>query len=1238
MFLLNIFVSVLTSFSFPIPFIFFFLLFSFYVFTLLHHSQLLTTSVPAFETVDQTKMKLIIALCLMCISYVAANFDCKSMSLELIQTCASCGKFAYGQNVETRDEYFENGKPERMKNCQECKDYMKCMYEAIEQVKVVVLSQALTFEGITAKQINTPETKNKIANELRKQLKIVLPAILEITSIKDRKNKDTTTKAKAEETEKTEQVVTLLQIRNRGSSPSELSFGVDINYEVIVPEGKEANKYQTRIADITTKQQGENNEAEGVRNTGITKVIAKAANLEEDIIIMSASEVQTKDITLHTTFESYVEDMALKVDDETNEKPDLSLLGSFKQMIANMAKDSSTLDFEDMAKDVELPSSFFSDYRDAGNDANGAEPASLMSLTGGNEILKPLNDAMKETVDAVRNAAKNIVTGGRDAKQLLKDLNVMPKMTSIIKDSISGNSQMKGLLELALDTSPLTKIYEELEIKKLRDIIQSRFMKVIGDDTFKEEEKVEGNLMKAITDFLSVEKATRVGNKALAVLTKAMFGGGDTSAPATGTGSSMIELEASKACTCKNRNFDPVVTDGKCECVAKNPAIAITFGLSLDVLKLTREQKISLEKEIGGRIELAAGFGLGITMVIPLNCAKVKKGRAYDPEKDDICKKKDQGQIVQDVYFVFAAGNGVGVGFTMQQFKTIVEHFSFTFLGNGKSTKASEECRTDDNKKGPLKIFESFAADFAVGMMFDHTESTGGGWGIDIGNPFGNVLPEECTGNVGNVCKTLNALTPMIPSKVSIGLEDGCNTASDGSRLGVKVNWGGDKMFNKKVDGKRPDIDGFNIHWDLDFTAVLKATVQGVKECFEIYENNQCTKKVQGATSFIQVSTCGARPGAPEKPGDHCTAGKVNDDFSKLESKFPERFHSFLQISEKPIKDQPCRNLQATCKAGGPGISPENGVAVLLKDASRYQPVFNAMLDNMLKLAEVGKIGEIEITKVGNKGKGRCLEKINQKYGCADQYGVRQLSDVTRGSIVFSKQDDLCKFVNAHLKKPKGKLEIKIKATSIDPKTNKQYKEATLEITNSKNRFRENAAGMRDLLVNVRMKIEGDVYGHVGELQIHHNAMVHTKHDFHSVYSYTRRIDEARKMIKIKDTEIFCNNAEKCQKYWIDHRNVQSDQSEKSTLDIMWNKWVVCDEAEVIAKNPKCGTQASSKPNTREYWFKYVRPFLRLEWRGSDGVCSGVEGELAFPCQTTLTFSTLTFFSHFFLPTLFYSL
>jgi len=57
----------------------------------------------------------------------AANFDCTSMSLEKIQSCASCGKLSYGLNVETRDEYFELG----IKNCLGCKDYMYCMYKGI---------------------------------------------------------------------------------------------------------------------------------------------------------------------------------------------------------------------------------------------------------------------------------------------------------------------------------------------------------------------------------------------------------------------------------------------------------------------------------------------------------------------------------------------------------------------------------------------------------------------------------------------------------------------------------------------------------------------------------------------------------------------------------------------------------------------------------------------------------------------------------------------------------------------------------------------------------------------------------------------------------------------------------------------------------------------------------------------------------------------------------------------------
>merc|ERR1712166_1421693 len=73
---------------------------------------------------------------------VSANFDCTSMSLEKIQSCASCGKLAHGLNVETRDEYFELG----MKNCLGCKDYMYCMYKGIHSL-VTVKSTVVGAQG-----------------------------------------------------------------------------------------------------------------------------------------------------------------------------------------------------------------------------------------------------------------------------------------------------------------------------------------------------------------------------------------------------------------------------------------------------------------------------------------------------------------------------------------------------------------------------------------------------------------------------------------------------------------------------------------------------------------------------------------------------------------------------------------------------------------------------------------------------------------------------------------------------------------------------------------------------------------------------------------------------------------------------------------------------------------------------------------------------------------------------------
>merc|ERR1711865_1138836 len=88
--------------------------------------------------------------------------------------------------------------------------------EAGLTTKEEIISQTLSFEGVTAAQLNTSETKNKIADELRNQLKIESPATLEITSIQDRKNKDTTTEETEAKAEETEEAVTLLQIHKSG--------------------------------------------------------------------------------------------------------------------------------------------------------------------------------------------------------------------------------------------------------------------------------------------------------------------------------------------------------------------------------------------------------------------------------------------------------------------------------------------------------------------------------------------------------------------------------------------------------------------------------------------------------------------------------------------------------------------------------------------------------------------------------------------------------------------------------------------------------------------------------------------------------------------------------------------------------------------------------------------------------------------------------------------------------------
>ena len=272
----------------------------------------------------------------------------------------------------------------------------------------------------------------------------------------------------------------------------------------------------------------------------------------------------------------------------------------------------------------------------------------------------------------------------------------------------------------------------------------------------------------------------------------------------------------------------------------------------------------------------------------------------------------------------------------------------------------------------------------------------------------------------------------------------------------------------------------------------------------------------------------------------------------------------------------------------------------LLQDAKRYKPVFDAMLAHLFQEAQSKGYGnDVSLSQASNKGRGRCLEKIHQKYGCNDLYGARQLSDVVRGSLVFRQEKILCRLVSDMLVTDHGVLQFQVKGVGLDPKTNKDYEFATLSITHSKNRFHHNALGMRDYLVNIRMMLPGDPVGHVGELQLHHAAMMEAKHHFHCVYSYLRRIDEGRNFLKLDDNTLFCDEM-KCDDYHVDKKRMQKDGSMRSVLDIMRTKWVECDGSKSSELNMFCRSKdgkslgpPTATKETKGFWRDLVQPFLK---------------------------------------------
>lgn len=268
----------------------------------------------------------------------------------------------------------------------------------------------------------------------------------------------------------------------------------------------------------------------------------------------------------------------------------------------------------------------------------------------------------------------------------------------------------------------------------------------------------------------------------------------------------------------------------------------------------------------------------------------------------------------------------------------------------------------------------------------------------------------------------------------------------------------------------------------------------------------------------------------------------------------------------QPDKRDKCLNLQDESKCGGADASADAAVDALLEDAKIYKPLFDNLMKKMAQNSGVDA-DSMTVVAVKNKKKARCVEKINQKYGCPGRYGARELTDIVRGSIEFEDEAAMCAFMNAVLVTTDGVIDAKYLPEGI--------KKAS--IRNSKNRFKRDAEGMRDYLINIKITTSDTDKGHVTELQLHHRNQVDAKHIFHCVYSYVRRITEAIKLTSKDPAKVFCDE-DACAEYHIDTKH-----NGESSLDKMYKKWVV-DGTE----NGK-----GQKVKHPELWEEFVKPYLQ---------------------------------------------
>ena len=153
--------------------------------------------------------------------------------------------------------------------------------------------------------------------------------------------------------------------------------------------------------------------------------------------------------------------------------------------------------------------------------------------------------------------------------------------------------------------------------------------------------------------------------------------------------------------------------------------------------------------------------------MIPLHCELVVGGRNQEPDRRDKgCSDRalERGEILPDPYFLFSLGNKI---MNLKWTNAEIDKSKFKFF----VTETWEE-----------KWRDMVSLDISVGLMFDHTRATGGGWSIEIDNPLDNVLSSSTS-----------TKSRLVPTTVSIALEDTCEAASNGSTWNSQI-WKGDEI------------------------------------------------------------------------------------------------------------------------------------------------------------------------------------------------------------------------------------------------------------------------------------------------------------------------------------------------------------------------------------------------------------------------------------------------------------